>query len=180
MEGFGPRPGQSQCDLNTGRTARFQHRQDSYGTCLSRRLTSRAHPTTWLSCKTLSARSSTLVARRTQGLCRGLFGRRANGVPIFMPASGTRRSDRTRRRFAGRSPALYGGRGRPRPDHLCTQPRSSGHHLNGTADPVNPFAGGGAPYWGYGALAVSERWADINDCRCFPGSRRNHAGDQRQ
>jgi polyhydroxybutyrate depolymerase len=36
--------------------------------------------------------------------------------------------------------------------------------FNGTADPVNPFAGGGAPYWGYGALAASERWADINGC----------------
>lgn len=37
--------------------------------------------------------------------------------------------------------------------------------FNGTADPVNPFTGGGAPYWGYGALAASERWAEINGCR---------------
>lgn len=36
--------------------------------------------------------------------------------------------------------------------------------FSGTADPVNPFADGGAPYWGYGALAASERWADINGC----------------
>lgn len=36
--------------------------------------------------------------------------------------------------------------------------------FNGTADPVNPFAGGGAPYWGYGALAASQRWAEINGC----------------
>lgn len=36
--------------------------------------------------------------------------------------------------------------------------------FNGTADPVNPFADGGAPYWGYGALDASERWADINSC----------------
>lgn len=36
--------------------------------------------------------------------------------------------------------------------------------FNGAADPVNPFTGGGAPYWGYGALAASERWADINGC----------------
>lgn len=37
--------------------------------------------------------------------------------------------------------------------------------FNGTADPVNPFDGGGAPYWGYGALAASERWASINGCK---------------
>lgn len=36
--------------------------------------------------------------------------------------------------------------------------------FNGTADPVNPFADGGAPYWGYGALDASERWAEINGC----------------
>ncbi|WP_181243463.1 extracellular catalytic domain type 1 short-chain-length polyhydroxyalkanoate depolymerase [Glaciihabitans tibetensis] len=37
--------------------------------------------------------------------------------------------------------------------------------FNGTADPTNPFDGGGAPYWGYGALAASERWAEINGCK---------------
>jgi polyhydroxybutyrate depolymerase len=36
--------------------------------------------------------------------------------------------------------------------------------FNGTADPVNPFGGGGAPYWGYGALPASQRWAEINGC----------------
>jgi polyhydroxybutyrate depolymerase len=38
----------------------------------------------------------------------------------------------------------------------------------GTADPVNPFAGGGAPYWRYGAMAALERWAEINGCRRGP------------
>lgn len=37
--------------------------------------------------------------------------------------------------------------------------------FNGTTDPVNPFTGGGAPYWGYGAIAASDRWAEINGCR---------------
>lgn len=36
--------------------------------------------------------------------------------------------------------------------------------FSGTADPVNPFGAGGAHYWGYGALAASERWAEINGC----------------
>lgn len=43
--------------------------------------------------------------------------------------------------------------------------------FNGTADPVNPFAGGGAAYWGYGALAASERWADLNGCHTVKESR---------
>ncbi len=34
----------------------------------------------------------------------------------------------------------------------------------GTADPVNPYAGGGAPYWQYGAEAALKRWAEINSC----------------
>lgn len=35
----------------------------------------------------------------------------------------------------------------------------------GTADQVNPYAGGGAPYWQYGADAALARWAELNGCR---------------
>ncbi|NHC45635.1 alpha/beta hydrolase family esterase [Motilibacter aurantiacus] len=38
----------------------------------------------------------------------------------------------------------------------------------GTADPVNPFGGGGAAYWGYGTLAATQRWAELNSCRRGP------------
>ena len=38
----------------------------------------------------------------------------------------------------------------------------------GTADPVNPYLGGGAPYWQYGIEAALARWAEINDCRQGP------------
>lgn len=38
----------------------------------------------------------------------------------------------------------------------------------GTADPVNPFAGGGAAYWGYGTAAALGRWATLNKCRRTP------------
>ena len=41
----------------------------------------------------------------------------------------------------------------------------------GTADPVNPFAGGGAPYWGYGYAAAAARWAVLNSCRPAPITR---------
>jgi polyhydroxybutyrate depolymerase len=34
----------------------------------------------------------------------------------------------------------------------------------GTDDMVNPYAGGGAPYWQYGAEAALKRWAEINSC----------------
>ncbi len=34
----------------------------------------------------------------------------------------------------------------------------------GTADMVNPYAGGGAPYWQYSAEAALTRWAEINSC----------------
>jgi polyhydroxybutyrate depolymerase len=33
---------------------------------------------------------------------------------------------------------------------------------------VNPFAGGGAPYWGYGYEAAAARWAVLNSCRPAP------------
>lgn len=38
----------------------------------------------------------------------------------------------------------------------------------GTADPVNPYLGGGAPYWRYGVLAAQERWAQLNGCEQGP------------
>ena len=41
----------------------------------------------------------------------------------------------------------------------------------GTADPVNPFAGGGAAYWGYSVPAALERWAELNRCRRGPLTR---------
>src|SRR4051794_5370194 len=34
----------------------------------------------------------------------------------------------------------------------------------GTADPVNPYGGGGAPYWQYGVETAQARWAEINGC----------------
>lgn len=42
--------------------------------------------------------------------------------------------------------------------------------FGGTADPVNPFSGGGAPYWRYGIPAAQERWAEINRCKLGPVS----------
>lgn len=38
----------------------------------------------------------------------------------------------------------------------------------GTADPVNPFTGGGAPYWGYSVPAALQRWAELNRCKRGP------------
>ncbi|MFI7702674.1 alpha/beta hydrolase family esterase [Nonomuraea sp. NPDC049480] len=40
--------------------------------------------------------------------------------------------------------------------------------FSGTADPVNPYPGGGAPYWGYGAEAAAKQWATLNGCRRGP------------
>ncbi len=37
--------------------------------------------------------------------------------------------------------------------------------FHGTGDPVNPYAGGGAAYWGYGVQAAIDRWVAINGCR---------------
>lgn len=41
----------------------------------------------------------------------------------------------------------------------------------GTEDFVNPYAGGGAAYWQYGAEAALARWAEINGCRPNPRTR---------
>jgi polyhydroxybutyrate depolymerase len=40
--------------------------------------------------------------------------------------------------------------------------------FGGTADPVNPFGGGGAAYWGYGTIAATQAWAVHDQCRPTP------------
>ncbi|MFI0961345.1 alpha/beta hydrolase family esterase [Streptomyces sp. NPDC021080] len=40
--------------------------------------------------------------------------------------------------------------------------------FHGTADPENPYAGGGKPYWGYGATTALASWARINHCQRGP------------
>ena len=40
--------------------------------------------------------------------------------------------------------------------------------FSGIADPVNPYPGGGAPYWGYGAEAAAKQWTVLNGCRRGP------------
>jgi len=43
--------------------------------------------------------------------------------------------------------------------------------FQGTADPVNPYLGGGNPYWQYGVPAAQARWAELNDCHRGPRTR---------
>ncbi|WP_432180678.1 alpha/beta hydrolase family esterase [Streptomyces sp. NBC_00063] len=40
--------------------------------------------------------------------------------------------------------------------------------FQGTADPVNPYDGGGQPYWGYGARTALAAWARLDHCRKAP------------
>ncbi|MFC3164783.1 alpha/beta hydrolase family esterase [Ciceribacter thiooxidans] len=40
--------------------------------------------------------------------------------------------------------------------------------FSGLKDHVNPFAGGGQPYWQYGGEAAVERWAELNGCEGRP------------
>jgi polyhydroxybutyrate depolymerase len=40
--------------------------------------------------------------------------------------------------------------------------------FQGTADPVNPYLGGGQPYWQYGVPVAQKRWAELNDCHQGP------------
>lgn len=58
----------------------------------------------------------------------------------------------------------------PQPDRAsCDPPRPVPViTFQGTSDPVNPFAGGGLPYWQYGVPAAQARWAEINGCRRGP------------
>jgi polyhydroxybutyrate depolymerase len=62
----------------------------------------------------------------------------------------------------------------PQPDPATCHPERPMPVITfqGTADPVNPYAGGGAPYWQYGAPAAQARWATINGCRQGPRTRR--------
>src|SRR4051812_13320339 len=43
--------------------------------------------------------------------------------------------------------------------------------FQGTADPVNPYLGGGASYWRYGVPVAQARWAEINHCHQGPRTR---------
>lgn len=56
------------------------------------------------------------------------------------------------------------------PDRLVFAPQTPTPVLafHGTADPVNPFDGGGPPYWGYGVRVALARWAEVNRCRAEP------------
>jgi polyhydroxybutyrate depolymerase len=37
--------------------------------------------------------------------------------------------------------------------------------FHGSADPINPYAGGGPKYWGYGVEAALRAWIERNDCQ---------------
>jgi polyhydroxybutyrate depolymerase len=65
------------------------------------------------------------------------------------------------------------GPGGPQPDPATCDPERPVPVItfHGTADPVNPFQGGGAPYWQYGVPAALARWAEINGCRRGPRAR---------
>jgi polyhydroxybutyrate depolymerase len=60
------------------------------------------------------------------------------------------------------------------PDPASCQPARpmsliSFHSVN---DPVNPYAGGGYGYWGYGVDAALQRWQQLDHCRTEPASTR--------
>ncbi len=52
------------------------------------------------------------------------------------------------------------------PDPATCDPASGTPVLSfaGTADPINPYDGGGAGYWQYGVQTAVERWAAIDGC----------------
>jgi polyhydroxybutyrate depolymerase len=58
----------------------------------------------------------------------------------------------------------------PMPDPATCTPRRPVPVITfaGTADPVNPYPGGGAAYWQYGVTQALARWAEINECRRGP------------
>lgn len=68
---------------------------------------------------------------------------------------------------AGRPTATDSG---PAPDPTTCRPDRPLPVITfgGTADPVNPYAGGGAPYWGYGTQTAAQSWAQHNQCRRGP------------
>lgn len=51
--------------------------------------------------------------------------------------------------------------------------------FHGTGDPINPFAGGGSPYWDYGVNAAVTGWAARNGCTVQPVATRVSAGATR-
>lgn len=54
----------------------------------------------------------------------------------------------------------------PEPDPETCKPNTPVRMIafGGLADPVNPFADGGAPYWRYGVEKARARWAAIDGC----------------
>jgi polyhydroxybutyrate depolymerase len=58
----------------------------------------------------------------------------------------------------------------PEPDPETCKPNAPVRIVafGGLADPVNPFAGGGAPYWKYGVEKARARWAAIDGCSGRP------------
>lgn len=60
------------------------------------------------------------------------------------------------------------GAWRPRPDTCKPSKPVSIIAFSGLKDDVNPFAGGGKPYWQYGGEVAVGRWAELNDCDMKP------------
>jgi polyhydroxybutyrate depolymerase len=71
---------------------------------------------------------------------------------------------------AGYPKAVDGGKFEP--DAATCKPKKpvSIIAFAGKADAVNPFEGGGRPYWGYGADAAFTRWIDIAACKDAPAT----------
>lgn len=57
-----------------------------------------------------------------------------------------------------------GGTWRPRADTCKPAKPISIIAFSGLKDDVNPFAGGGKPYWQYGGEVAVGRWAELNGC----------------
>ncbi|MET7842568.1 alpha/beta hydrolase-fold protein [Streptomyces sp. NPDC005356] len=60
--------------------------------------------------------------------------------------------------------------GATRPDPATCAPKQPVPVVtfHGTADPVNPYDGGGQPYWGYGTPTALAAWAERDHCRTGP------------
>lgn len=58
----------------------------------------------------------------------------------------------------------------PEPDPQTCSPKAPVRLIafGGLADPINPFADGGAPYWKYGVEKARARWAEIDRCSGAP------------
>ncbi|WP_249116668.1 polyhydroxybutyrate depolymerase [Ciceribacter sp. L1K23] len=57
---------------------------------------------------------------------------------------------------------------RPRPDTCKPAKPISIIAFSGLKDDVNPFSGGGKPYWQYGGKVAVGRWAELNGCDMKP------------